>query len=263
MRVHHLNCGRFKPVVGGDWVNHVLLIETDNGLVLVDSGFGTKDAARPQRVGPLRHIIRPVIKNSDTAAYQIEQLGLSCRDVRHIIITHFDVDHTGGLADFPRAKVHTTSAEAFAVTRAVTPKERLRYFGSQLDHHPELVQHDPVGEKWRGFAAAKELDEIAPGILLLSLPGHTRGHAAIAVDAGHRWVLNVGDCIYHPATIDKQRKEPAWLPAMYAINAHNWRQVRENQARLTELAERADPDLLIVCTHSAEHLEHARATQGA
>ena len=26
--------------------------------------------------------------------------------------------------------------------------------------------------------------------LLISLPGHTRGHACVAVDAGHRWVLH-------------------------------------------------------------------------
>ena len=33
---------------------------------------------------------------------------------------------------------------------------------------------DPNGETWRGFAAAKELTDIAPGIILVSLPGHPR-----------------------------------------------------------------------------------------
>lgn len=263
MKVHHLNCGRFKPYLGGDWVNHVLLVETNNGLVLVDSGFGIKDVARPERVGPLRHLLKSVISESETAARRIEQLGFSRDDVRHIIVTHFDLDHTGGLADFPHAKVHTTSAEGFAITRPRTCKERLRYYGTQLDHKPHLVQHDPVGEKWRGFAAAKELDQIAPGIVLLSVPGHTRGHAAVAVDAGRRWILNVGDLIYHPATIDKQRKQPPWLPGLYAFNAHSFRQVRDNQARLTELYERADPDLMIMCSHSAEHMEYALAVQSA
>jgi glyoxylase-like metal-dependent hydrolase (beta-lactamase superfamily II) len=63
----------------------------------------------------------------------------------------------------------------------------------ELVCHVLLVEHNPDGEKWRGFAAAKELDEMSPGVALISLPGHTRGHACLAVDAGHRWVLHCGD----------------------------------------------------------------------
>jgi len=30
------------------------------------------------------------------------------------------------------------------------------------------------GEGWRGLAAAKQLDEISPGVVLISLPAHAR-----------------------------------------------------------------------------------------
>ena len=63
----------------------------------------------------------------------------------------------------------------------------------QWAHNPNIVEDDPHGEPWRGFAAAKALDEISPGIALESPSGHTRGHACVAVDAGHRWVLHAGD----------------------------------------------------------------------
>ena len=46
MKVHHLNCGTMQ-MPGFPMVAHVLLIETDNGLVLVDTGFGLDDIAHP------------------------------------------------------------------------------------------------------------------------------------------------------------------------------------------------------------------------
>ena len=53
MRVHHLNCGTMNPHVIGRIVCHVLLCETDAGLVLVDTGFGLADVAdRPASARP-------------------------------------------------------------------------------------------------------------------------------------------------------------------------------------------------------------------
>ena len=72
-------------------VCHVLLIETDNGLVLVDSGYGTDDCTDPKRVGPTRHPLRAILSHEETVAHQIEQLGFSRDDMRHIVITHLDV----------------------------------------------------------------------------------------------------------------------------------------------------------------------------
>jgi len=48
MKIHHLNCGTMRPVKTPEGlVCHVLLVETDNGLVLVDTGPGLRDAAEP------------------------------------------------------------------------------------------------------------------------------------------------------------------------------------------------------------------------
>ena len=38
MKVHHLNCGTMHNLRVTRCVCHVLLVETDNGLVLVDTG---------------------------------------------------------------------------------------------------------------------------------------------------------------------------------------------------------------------------------
>jgi glyoxylase-like metal-dependent hydrolase (beta-lactamase superfamily II) len=260
MKVHHLNCGTMHMPTA-PMVCHVLLVETDNGLVLIDSGFGSHDCLHPaKRVGPTRHLIRPRFDHRETAVHQVERLGFRPDDVRHIIITHFDADHIGGLSDFPAARVHVTAAEALGAVRSPSWREKLRFRPAQWSHEPDIVEHHPTGEEWRGFAAAKELDDVAPGIALVSLPGHTRGHACVAVDSGHRWILHCGDAFYHYGTLDGLSRVPRALTAMESVVAWDLKKVRDNHARLAELYQRQDPDLFIVNSHDPSLYQRARDT---
>ncbi|XUM21916.1 MBL fold metallo-hydrolase [Bradyrhizobium oligotrophicum S58] len=124
MRVHHLNTGTMCPrggrLVSGSGglfararlVCHCLLIESDDGLVLVDTGIGSGDIAAPARLGArwVRQAA-PRLDASETALQQVRALGFSPDDVRHILLTHLDRDHAGGIGDFPKAKVHVHRAE--------------------------------------------------------------------------------------------------------------------------------------------------------
>jgi glyoxylase-like metal-dependent hydrolase (beta-lactamase superfamily II) len=249
-----------NPYAAPKIVCHVLLVETDNGLVLVDTGYGSRDCADHARVGPTRHLFRPAFDHDETALRQVERLGFTRADVRHIVVTHFDMDHIGGIADFPDAQIHATSAEIQGAVRHPSFREKMRFRSVQWAHGPKLVEHNPVGERWRGFAAAKELDEIAPGIVLVALPGHTRGHACIAVDAGNRWVLHCGDAFYHPGTLDGHSTVPAPIRIIEPLLAFDRKKVGDNHARLTELYQRQQPDLLMVCAHDAALYERAKAT---
>ena len=259
MKVHHLNCGTID-MPGAPMVCHVLLAETDNGLVLVDTGFGSDDCTDPGRLGAIRHVMRPRLLQTETAATQVESLGFRRQDVRHIVTTHFDLDHIGGLADFPDAQVHVTAAEALGAIHAPSRREKVRYRAEQWAHGPKLVEHTPDGEAWRGFAAAQPLDDIAPGIVLIPMPGHTRGHAAVAVDAGHRWVLHCGDAFYYAGTIDGRSKVPFVLRAQESMFAFNRKQAQANHQRLAELHRLQEPDLIIVSAHDPTLLAHARDT---
>ena len=105
-------------------VCHVLLVETGNGLVLVDTGYGTQDCDDPARIGPTRLLFKPAFDRDETALRQVERLGFTRADVRHIVITHFDMDHIGGISDFPDAQIHVTSAEVQGAVRdSVVPGE--------------------------------------------------------------------------------------------------------------------------------------------
>ena len=84
----------------------------------------------------------------------------------------------------------------------------------------------------RGVAAAKELDEISEGIVLVSMPGHTRGHDCVAVDAGHRWVLHCGDAFYHHGTLDGQSQVPSLLTRMETLIEFDRKRVLDNHSRL-------------------------------
>src|SRR5262245_32803362 len=120
--VHHLNCATMCPIAGfllgskswrGLWVAHCLLVETErDGLVLIDTGFGTRDVEGATRLrAAFRALAKPTLSHAETATAQVEALGYKPADVKHIVITHLDLDHAGGLADFSHAKVHLHARE--------------------------------------------------------------------------------------------------------------------------------------------------------
>ena len=165
MKIHHLNCGSMCPVGQrlinghGGWLApatmccHCLLIEGRNGLILVDTGLGTGDVQRPQRLGGMFNALtRPRLRLEETALHQVRALGFDARDVRHIVPTHLDLDHAGGLGDFPQAQVHIFRKEYDAAMRRPTLSERGRYVSEQWAHGPQWVVRDLSGERWMGFA---------------------------------------------------------------------------------------------------------------
>src|SRR5512147_3130678 len=109
--VHHLNCATMCPVAGflfggngfgrGKMVAHCLLVETErDGLVLIDTGFGTRDIEGKTNISRMfKTLCGPTLSRSETALAQVEALGFTPADVKHIVVTHLDLDHAGGLCD--------------------------------------------------------------------------------------------------------------------------------------------------------------------
>lgn len=241
MRVYHLNCGTMTPLIVGRIVCHVLLCESDDGLVLVDSGLGLADCADHSRIGSVRFLVRARFDESETAARQVEALGYTRSDVRHIVVTHFDMDHVGGLSDFPQATVHTTASEFAAANDPPTRAERRRYRSVQWSHGPKVHTYTGGGEPWQGFQVAYPIVGV-DGVSLVPMSGHTRGHALVGVDAGDRgWLLHAGDAVFDRGSIATAQDSAEDRASRRTIKAFEWAvgqdrsKLAANHARLTEV----------------------------
>jgi glyoxylase-like metal-dependent hydrolase (beta-lactamase superfamily II) len=274
MRVHHLNCAtmcpRFGRLVSGEgalfaeatMVCHCLLVETSDGLVLVDTGIGMGDVedARGRLGGMFVSVVRPRLDPAETALRQVERLGFSAADVRHVIPTHLDLDHAGGLPDFPDAKVHIFEAEHAAAMARATHPERARYRPAHWAHGPRWVRYPVQGEPWFGLRAVRQLEGLPPEILLVPLEGHTRGHVAVGVQAPGGWLLHAGDAYFHRDEVHaEQRSCPAGLNFFQRVVAIDRRSWAGNQQRLRELARDHGGEVRIFSAHDPVELEQLRA----
>ena len=266
-------CPRGRSAINGEGrlrsrarlVSHCLLLETDaHGLVLVDTGIGVDDVRDPRRLGALFGPAMAIdaTKTQMPARPQIEALGFHREDVRHIVLTHLDFDHAGGLPDFPMAKVHVHVTEKEAALARGNFQARTRYRPAHLAHGPVWETYALLGEPWKGMAAARQLAGLPPEILALPLPGHARGHAAIAVDTGRGWLVHAGDAYFHRSVLERGDASATpwalrWIERFIAVD---YRRVKANHAALARLAQL--DDVTVFSAHDPVEYERLRGASG-
>ena len=265
MRVHHLGCGTMcprsfaaVPEVDLPVVCHCLLIETGAGLVLVDTGVGRDAAHHPLRtMGPSAITLGIRREPGTSAVERVRALGFEPDEVRHIVPTHLDFDHAGGLPDFPRAAVHVAEAELARARGLLRGFDRVRYMPRTWVHGPDWRPFLPGGERWRGFEGARPLAGLPPEILVVPLPGHTAGHVGVAARSGERWLLHVGDAYYSRREVVAGRR---------SLRARAFRRMidfdpaaaKRTGASLGQLL-RSDPELTMVSSHDPWELAAFRS----
>jgi glyoxylase-like metal-dependent hydrolase (beta-lactamase superfamily II) len=270
MRVHYLKCGTDCPLGGAlfDGFSKGLfgvipcaaqLIETSDGLVLIDTGYGVEDVRRPHpRLSRFLHALLNIrFRMQETALRQIEAMGFSAGDVRHIVLTHLDFDHAGGIEDFPNARVHVMEAERDAAEKKRRGFiARRRYRPVQWDDVRDWRTYQGGGEPWFGFDSVRALDGLPPEILMVPLPGHTLGHAGIAVQTAEGWVLNAGDAYFYRRELDSDRRRCTPGLRFYQTMMDTDRELRfDNQRRLRELKRDKASEVTIFCSHDEKELE--------
>ncbi len=237
---------------------HCLLLETAEGLVLVDTGFGLRDVRDPRsRLSAFfLTLLSPDFREEMTALRQIEKLGFDPRDVRHIVLTHLDFDHAGGLDDFPWARVHLLGQEQVHASAQKTWLDRQRYRPQQWSFRSQWVLHtSDLTQRWQGFEGVSGGQGLPDDVLLVPLIGHTHGHAGVAIRADTGWMLLAGDAYFHHREMDLAH--PYCTPGLrfYQWMMEKQREARlANQQRLRQLKS-SHAEIRILCSHDPIEFE--------
>lgn len=213
--MHILNCVSMSPwfprwQLGGT----CLLVDTDKGAVLVDTGLGLHDYSDPSAMVRFFRADFGIENDPEnTALRQVMHLGYSPDSITHIIMTHLHFDHAGGIPDFPQAKVHVHQRELQAMLHPSSLIE-LAYDRADFLHDPSWITYDEPDTTWLDFDAIRL--PFCPEMYLIPLFGHTKGHCGVAIRSGSGWVFNCADALPTNAQFDLL---PQWLSRM-AIGPH-------------------------------------------
>ncbi len=167
------------------------LIQTHDGHnILVDTGFHPKyavDAEKATLEDNLEGFGRVVtLTEENLPAAQLAKIGLQKSDIDTLIMTHSDIDHVGGIGDFPQAKIVIHADErAFVEPRYWNGRSPIPW----PDNDYQLIDEDC---------------DFLPGIRLLSTPGHAPGHLSLLVrlpETGN--VLLIGDAVGRPSELEE------------------------------------------------------------
>jgi glyoxylase-like metal-dependent hydrolase (beta-lactamase superfamily II) len=143
---------------------------------LVDTGFNLAAAQARGR----RFLRCPIAA--------LEHFGVRAQDVSDVIITHLHYDHAGNVNLLPNARIHLQEKELQYATG--------RYMAHPLLRHAFAV--DDVVEIVRGLYSDRIVfyagdQQLAPGIELAHIGGHTAGLQAVRVRTARGWIVLASD----------------------------------------------------------------------
>lgn len=169
----------------------VWLLKSPEKTILVDTGFNAQTAQ--QRDREFLHCPIGALKGLDVHA----------EDIHDVILTHLHYDHAGNIDKLPQAKFHIQDAEMDYATGRCMCFEPLRHAYSVEDvvtlvrrvYQDRVVFHD-------GDA------EVAPGVNLIKIGGHTKGLQAVRVRTGRGWVVLASDASHYYENMEQSRPFP-------------------------------------------------------
>jgi len=189
----------------------VWLIRGDGREIVVDTGFSATMAAKRRR----NHLRCP--------AAGLRLLGCEAASVRDVVITHLHYDHAGNFDLFPAAKLHIQDREMQYATG--------RYMCHDCFRGAFEVE-DVVGMVRRVYAGRVQFHdgdaELAPGVSLHFLGGHTMGLQVVRVHTARGWVVLASDAAHFYANFEQVRPFPI---------VYNLGQMVDGYAKLRALAE--------------------------
>jgi len=164
-----------------------LLVEHDDGLVLIDTGLGNKEDAKFRDI----YGVRNEGKDGRTLLEDaLAEVGARSEDVRWVINTHLHFDHAGG--DTYREVVDERGrgggAEGGAV-RITFPRATYVVQRGELDFARHTNERTAASYLPHNFEPVtfQLIDgdaEVLPGVRCLPTPGHVPYHQSVLVESG-------------------------------------------------------------------------------
>jgi glyoxylase-like metal-dependent hydrolase (beta-lactamase superfamily II) len=189
----------------------VWLIRGEGREIVVDTGFSAAMAAKRGR----DHIRCPM------EALRLLQCDASA--VKDVVITHLHYDHVGNFDLFPAATFHLQDLEMRYATGRHMGEERHRY---------AYEVEEVVGMVRRGYQGRVRFHdgdaELAPGVSVHLIGGHTLGLQAVRVATRRGRVVLASDASHFYANLEEIRP----FPIVWSVT-----DMVEGYRRLRELAE--------------------------
>lgn len=157
----------------------VWVIRNRQRTILVDTGY---DGIEADMRG------RPILFEPPEA---LARIGIGLDELDSIIITHLHYDHAGGLSRFPDAKIHLQDSEMVFATGRCMCQEALKA-PYTADHICETIKR-----VYSGRAEFHDGDaQIAPGITVHHIGGHSRGLQCVKVQTNNGPVVLASDATH-------------------------------------------------------------------
>lgn len=195
---HHGGRRQSDNFIGGDIHEEaspldyfVWVARRSDRLFLIDTGFG-HDAAKA-RGRTLQRL----------PAEGVRLLGVDPGQIEDVVLTHLHYDHAGTLDDFPRACFHVQDREmAFATGRCMCHAAMRAPFA--VEDVVGLVRHVHAGRA----RFHDGMSELAPGLQLHRIGGHTAGLQAVKVWTRRGWVVVASDASHLYANMERRAPFP-------------------------------------------------------
>jgi glyoxylase-like metal-dependent hydrolase (beta-lactamase superfamily II) len=181
----------------------VWLVRNGNRTILVDCGFEEVEAAKRGR------------RIARTPAGALETLGIPASRVDQLIVTHLHYDHAGTLGSFPAAKFHLQAAEMAYATGPCMCHTYLRYPFTG-EHVCEMVRN-----VYSGRVIFHDGDgEVAPGITVHKIGGHSRGLQCVRVMTAGGPVVLASDSSHFYENFEQGKVFPLTIDIENVLNGY-------------------------------------------
>jgi glyoxylase-like metal-dependent hydrolase (beta-lactamase superfamily II) len=185
----------------------VWVVRNATRTVVIDTGFNENGARRRKR-----EFLRLPTDG-------LKLLGVDAREVRDVILTHLHYDHVGNFDLFPKATFHLQDLEmSYATGRYMA----IGHFSYAYEVE-EVV--GMVRRVYQGRVTFHDGDaEIAPGLAVHHIGGHTLGLQSVRVWTRLGWIVLASDAAHYYANMDEGRPFPIVVDV--ARMADGWRKLR-------------------------------------